>query len=118
VPGDYTFPRSERILHSAEFERVFGQGEKLVCGAFVCYVDRQTGQGRKLGCVVSRRVGNAVVRNRVKRNIREVYRLHRPDLAVDVHLVVVARQAAARMRYGECAEALCRLLRKGDVLRG
>ena len=99
MPGDYTFPRSERILHSAEFERVFGQGEKLVCGAFVCYVDRQTGQGRKLGCVVSRRVGNAVVRNRVKRNIREVYRLHRPDLAVDVHLVVVARQRLPWQRH-------------------
>lgn len=118
MPGDNTFPRSERILHSAEFKHAFEQGEKLVCGAFVCYVDRQTGQGRKLGCVVSRRVGNAVVRNRVKRNIREVYRLHRQALAEDVHLVVVARQAAARMRYGQCAEALCRLLRNGDVLRG
>lgn len=118
MPGDYTFPRSERILQSAEFERAFQQGEKLVCGAFVCYVVRQTGQGRKLGCVVSRRVGGAVVRNRLKRYIREAYRLHRPNLADDVHLVVVARQAAARMRYGECAEALCRLLRKGDVLRG
>lgn len=118
MPGEYTFPRGERLLHRAEFDRVFKEGEKLVDAAFVCYVCRQAGQGRKLGCVVSRRVGNAVVRNRVKRHIREMYRLHRPYLADDVHVVVLARQTAGRMRYGESAEALSRLLRKGDVLRG
>lgn len=85
---------------------------------FIAYVVRQTGQGRKLGCAVSRKVGKAVVRNRVKRYIREVYRTHRSLLIDDIHLVIVAKADAGKVGYQECAAALQRIFQKGDVLRG
>jgi ribonuclease P protein component len=118
VPDQETFPRNERLSRKDEFQHAYREGEKCVHEAFVCYVVRRAGQGRKLGCAVSRKVGGAVVRNRVKRYIREFYRAHRGRIPDDVHLVVVARAASAGLSCGECAEAMRETLRKGAVLRG
>jgi ribonuclease P protein component len=71
-----------------------------------------------MGCAVSRKVGSAVVRNRIKRYVREVYRTHRGQLSNDVHLVIVARVASVGLDYQECAAAIHELFRKGDVLSG
>jgi ribonuclease P protein component len=65
---------------------------------------------------VPRRVGGAVVRNRVKRYLRETYRRNRAHMVDDAHIVIVARPGAAGISYHDCAEAITRLFRKGNVL--
>ena len=118
MPGEHKFPRREHLTHTREFQHAYAEGGKWVGGAFVCYAIRQPGQGRKLGCTVSRKVGGAVARNRVKRYLREVYRVHRCKLPDDVHFVFIARPAAAALNYHECAAAIRQLLEKGDMLDG
>lgn len=118
VPGSCKFPRAERLTKSREYEYVLKQGERLVGRGFVCYVVRQDAQGCKLGLIVSRKVGKAVVRNRVKRYVREFYRTHRQGWAAGARVVVAARMYSARMSYAECAEAMEQLLRRGGVLHG
>jgi ribonuclease P protein component len=71
-----------------------------------------------MGMAVSTKVGNAVVRNRVKRYIREVYRHERASLNEGMRLVVVAKPAAAGLTYAESREALRRLFRQGGALGG
>ena len=68
VPGRESFPRRERLTSPREFREVFEHGRRAAGQAFICYVAE--GQGRKMGMAVSRKVGGAVVRNRVKRYIR------------------------------------------------
>jgi len=114
VPGQYTLPRRERLTRRKEFLRVYREGEKRVGRGFVCYVARRDGQGSKIGCVVSRKIGGAVVRNRIKRYIREVYRTHRSSLEPDVHVVVVARPIARALDYRQCEASIRQLFRKGD----
>ena len=75
----------------------------------------RAGSGR-IGITVSRKVGGAVVRNRVKRWIRECYRRRRPEVPVEVDFVVVARPAAGEAGHaGICRElsALARRLGAG-----
>ncbi|MEN9835736.1 MAG: hypothetical protein RL011_1929 [Pseudomonadota bacterium] len=103
----YALPKALRLHHSIDFRRTFDEGLKVVGGPVVLYLrPRQTGEsgpkdgGSRVGLVVSRRVGNAVVRNKVKRRLREAYRVLRPELeqfAVlwGTDLVVVARASAA-----------------------
>jgi ribonuclease P protein component len=69
---------------------------------------RETGQ--RLGVTVSRRVGNAVVRNRVKRGIREWFRRHRGELEEHLEVVVIARGATAELSAMEIANELNGLL--------
>jgi ribonuclease P protein component len=64
----------------------------------------------RLGVTVSRRVGNAVVRNRVKRRIREWFRRSQRLLAPRVDLVVIARQGAASLGTREISQELSEVL--------
>ena len=116
MPGQETFPRSERLIRRKEFLEIYDRGEKQVGRGFICYVVRQEGQGRKFGVAVSRKVGGAVTRNRVKRFIREAYRTSRKHLIENIQMVVVARPGSASMSFDECREAIGQLFRRGEVL--
>ena len=118
MPGLFKFPHAEHFRKGAEYRFVFEHGEKLVGRHFVCHVVRREETGCKLGLAVSRKVGNAVVRNRVKRYLREFYRTHRHRFTGSVYLVVVARPASAGLSFQECVDAMVQLLRRGGVLDG
>ncbi len=115
----YTLPARARLHTRREFDFVFREGRKLVGSAYICYVARQPETGTKLGMAVSRKVGNAVVRNRLKRHIREFFRMHRAQLPAGTHLVVVARRRAAGFENArESAKALHGILVRGEWLDG
>ena len=116
MSGRETFPRRERLTETREYQSVYAQGTRTVGSAFICYVVRQEGQGRKFGLAVSRKVGGAVTRNRVKRYIREIYRAFRKHMVDDVRLVVVARPSSAKLSFAQCKDAIGSLFQKGDVL--
>jgi ribonuclease P protein component len=119
VPGSHAFPPSARITRAAEYKFVFERGERAVGRHFVCHVARQEGgEGCRLGLAVSRKVGHAVARNRVKRRIREFFRTRRDEFDPDVLLVVVARPGAADLDWSGLSGELERLLRRGGVIRG
>ena len=73
----FTFPRHKRLLKPAEYQQVFTQQQKIYYqGIVIYYRENQTGNPR-LGIVVSKRnFKKAVTRNRLKRSIRESFRLH------------------------------------------
>ena len=80
---------------------------------FVVYGRGNGGRPTRLGITVSRKVGKANVRNRVKRLVREAFRLHRPHLPEGVDLVLVARQGRPADDYqgvvNELLDAVTRL---------
>jgi ribonuclease P protein component len=91
--------RSGRLSRSADFERVYRRGRSqgnrhLVLYAFPREAD---GNGPRLGVSVSRKVGGAVDRNRVKRLLREAFRARAGDLPPDHDFVVVARPDAREL---------------------
>jgi ribonuclease P protein component len=116
VPGQYAFTHANRLHKRAEYDQIFQRGAKVVGRHFVCYWVRRGESGSKLGVAVSRKVGKAVVRNRVKRYLREYFRTHRQTFASDVALVVVARRSCADLTFQESADALDLMLRQGGVV--
>lgn len=116
MPGQYQFPRENRLTRKSDYQFVFQQGKKAVGRYFVCYMVRRPGKGHKLGTAVSRKVGCAVVRNRIKRYIREFYRTRRPQFDCEAYVVVVARPASAELDYRKCTSALAHLFARGGVL--
>ena len=104
------FERGDRLLRPRDFKRLSRVGERAASRCFVVLmaVSEKTDENGKsrLGMMVGRRVGNAVVRNQVKRAVREWFRGRRGRLERSVDLVVIARRGAGELSSVEVAEIL------------
>ena len=89
------FPKTQRLLTSAEFKNTLdGSGLKVVCHDFVIVASTATSaRHARLGLVVSGKVGNSVIRNRIKRSVRALFsdELSELPLLAGRDLVVIAR---------------------------
>ncbi|MBF0448050.1 MAG: ribonuclease P protein component [Magnetococcales bacterium] len=111
-----SFPKSARLLTSAEFRRVTGPGRKSVSPYFLLFTTvGEQGSGPRLGMTVSRKVGNAVVRNRIKRTIREFFRKNRGQLVPALSCVVIARPRAGQTANSELTQSLTTLFLPYDA---
>jgi ribonuclease P protein component len=81
------FRPAERIRRRVDFERIYKQGLKA-SGRLMTLFLLKTGQPEsRLGVAATRRIGNAVTRNRAKRLVREIYRRHKPAPGLDIVVV-------------------------------
>lgn len=86
-------------------------------GYLVLYARRNRLGTNRVGITVSRKLGGAVVRNRVRRRLREVYRLHEGSFAPGYDIVVVARSRAVSAEFSALTHAYLSLARKAGILR-
>jgi len=86
--------KERRLLKSPEFTACYEQGRKHFTRSFILFVLRrdQGPDGFRLGLTVSRKMGNAVARNRIKRVVRECFRLHQFDVDLPLDVVVVPKR--------------------------
>ncbi len=87
----YTFPKKSRLSGRPAFAGVYAAGVKFVRGPLVLFSSPNGSACIKSGLSVSRRVGNAVRRNRIKRLLRESFRLLQHDLPTGYDIVIVVR---------------------------
>ncbi len=108
---------AKRLIHPAEFARVKAEG-RTARGALLVVAVLETGErmGFRAGFVTSKRVGNAVVRNRVRRRLREIVRRNQQRVRRALWMVVVARPAAARAHYRELEDEWLRLANRASIL--
>ena len=105
------------LKENYEFRRLYQKGASAVSPAMVLYC-RKNRQGQsRLGLTVSTKVGGAVVRNRVRRRLREIYRLNAGRLKEGYDVIAVARVKAAHSRYAVLERDFLRLSQKLDLLK-
>ncbi len=103
------FPKTERLRKRREFLGVYERGDKIQSTYFVLYMLENGRPHHRLGITASRKIGRAVVRNRIKRSLREVFRANKQAILPHCDLVVNAKRSAARARNQQIQE---------DVLKG
>jgi ribonuclease P protein component len=91
TPKPLTFPQSRRMKTPAEFDRCYKRKRSASDDVLIVYAC-ENGLGHpRLGCSVSKKVGNAVVRNRYKRLFREAFRLSQHELPAGVDFILIPR---------------------------
>lgn len=108
------FSRSDRLRSRLDFRRVSRQGRRVSCREFVLLradagPDSAPDTRARLGITASRKVGNAIARNRVKRRVREWFRRDRDSLAPGYDWVVIARSSAVSLGAEEVRARLNQL---------
>lgn len=114
--GIFTFRRKERICEKKVFAAVYSGGKKVVGKRCVLYWRENNLPHHRLGVSVSKKVGGAVVRNRIKRIFRETYRSVRPPVRVGVDFVLVARHRMRDISPGLFIGEYRRLLKTAGFL--
>ena len=89
------------LKQNHEFRRLYRKGKSAVCPYFVIYCRRTGRPMSRLGITTGVKLGNAVKRNRARRRIRELYRIHEEKLLPGYDVVIVAR---TRVIYGRFAD--------------
>jgi len=104
------------LKQNHEFRRLYRKGASAVGGGMVLYCRKNRLGHNRLGVTVSVKLGGAVVRNRARRRLREVYRLNCPRLRQGWDIVLVARARTPTAPWGELNGTFLRLCRKLELL--
>jgi ribonuclease P protein component len=111
----FAFPRQCRLLRRAEFDAVYRAGRRASSRQFVIFfAPKPAGdagpQATRFGLSVKRALGSAVVRNRIRRRIREILRLHRRELSPGWDVVIHPRSSVATLPFAALERELVGLL--------
>lgn len=97
------------LKKNEDFRNVYQNGRSFANKYFVMYVLKNNTKVNRLGISVSKKVGNSVVRHRITRLIRESYRLNEEMFNSGLDIVVIARNAAAGIKFAAAESAFCHL---------
>jgi ribonuclease P protein component len=101
------FPRSARILQHAEFELVYKLGKRHFGPHMtVFYLLRESGEGMRIGFTVSKKLGGAVDRNRMRRRLREAVRLHGLPAEIKADVVMNPKRSSLTAQFDEIQAAV------------
>ncbi len=98
------------------FRRLYAKGRSAVGSSMVLYCRKNGGKENRLGFTVGTKLGHAVVRNRVRRRLREIYRLNEHKLRPGHDIGVVARVRAVHSRYDQLERQFLSLASKLELL--
>jgi ribonuclease P protein component len=114
----HAFPKHFRLLRRAEFRRVYEQGQRRSASLCTVFLLSNGLEHSRLGITVTGKVGKAVMRNRLKRRLREVFRMHRPEIAPGWDIVVNPRAQVAEARFEKLTQEFLRLMPKREIPQG
>jgi ribonuclease P protein component len=95
------FPKTDRILKRDEFRRVYEQGRKLHAQFFTAFILPSLNERPRIGITTTRKIGNAVERNRARRLLREAFRKNKWLVPAGVDIVINVKRPLVEAAYGD-----------------
>ena len=102
----FSFSRSERILKRAEFTGLSKTGHKIQSEHFIALIGPGRSRNTRLGITVTRKVGCAATRNRIKRFVREYFRTNKHQVQGKWDIHVIAKKSAAAISSKQANSSL------------
>ena len=108
-------PSNHRLRRTSDIKAVYSRGRSYVHPTLVVYVLKGSGEASRIGFSVSKKLGGAVVRNRIRRRLREASRSIVPRLSPGTDIVVVARRSIEESTVAEMESVLNEQFRKAGA---
>lgn len=105
-----TLPRECRLLHRPDYDAVYTEGRRRSAKEFAVFLRPNRLQVSRFGWSVKKATGNAVRRNRIRRRLREIVRLHRQEIAGGWDIVIHPRASVATAEFSALTRELLNLL--------
>jgi ribonuclease P protein component len=112
----FTLPKVGRLCHNKNFQAVYRSGKSYANKNLVLYVLPNQSASRRIGFAAGKRLGSAVIRNRLKRLLREAYRHHQEKIITGVDLVLVARQPLVKAGVDQAIKAFVDICARAKIL--
>lgn len=110
--------RKLRLRNREDFSRVYRAGKSFANGQFVVYWSKQPAiDPFRCGISASKKIGNAVVRNRMRRRVKEIVRHLEPKISPNIDFVLIVRKPAVNMTYKQLEGSIQHVLKKAGVLK-
>lgn len=110
--------RKLRLRNREDYSRVYRGGRSFANGQFVVYWSKQpSAQPFRVGISASKKIGNAVVRNRMRRLVKEIVRHMEGQIVPYVDFILIVRKPAVTMSYAELERSIKHVLRKAGLLK-
>ncbi|KMT21743.1 ribonuclease P protein component [Clostridium cylindrosporum] len=106
----------ERIKRNSHFRYIYNRGKSISNDTLVLYTLKNKKDINRVGISVSKKVGNSVIRNKVKRLIRESYRVNSESFNKGYDFIFIARQRSASADYNKVESAMKHLMRKSGII--
>ncbi|MFC3801636.1 ribonuclease P protein component [Cohnella sp. GCM10012308] len=111
--------RKLRLRSKEDFSRIYRSGKSFANSQFVVYWRRKPDPGLyRLGISVSSKLGGAVVRNRMRRMIKEIVRLNGSRIIEGTDMILIVRKPAISLPYIEMERSVLHVLRKAGLTKG
>ncbi|MBF0301592.1 MAG: ribonuclease P protein component [Desulfamplus sp.] len=110
--GDNSFPKTDRILKRSQFVKLSLLGKMVQTRYFMAVILDGESVNNRIGITVSKKVGNAVERNRIKRIVREYYRHRKETISGNRDINIIARKYASHLPNAQVPDELDKLFRK------
>jgi ribonuclease P protein component len=110
-PDGATFPREARIVRKAEFDAVYRTGKRRSSSHFTVFFRANELPQSRFGFSIKKALGGAVVRNRIRRRVREMVRCHRLEIPAAWDIVIHPKSTVARAEFAALTADLLRLLK-------
>ena len=111
------FPRACRLLHRAEYDAVYSEGRRRTSREFTIFLRPNELPITRFGWSIKKALGNAVCRNRIRRRLREILRLHRGEIARGWDIVIHPRRSVAMGQFAALTQELMKLLPRAKTVR-
>ena len=105
------FPRKERLRRKKDFSVIFKRNRRVHGDNMSLLVGKSEQSGRRVAFIVSRKIGNSVKRNRVKRLLRESYRSHKHLLDDKIEIIFIAKPKIVQANHSIIQNEVLKLFR-------
>ncbi|WP_169352767.1 ribonuclease P protein component [Thermodesulfatator atlanticus] len=112
-----TFSKKERLRRRKEYERVYKEGKRLYLPYLKIVIAPNELGYRRMGLSVSKKVGKAVTRNRIKRILREIFRKNKDIFPSSCDIVFIPRAQILEIKQAQVVDDLARMFRKYEKNR-